>query len=333
MKARTLNIVTVRAHPNIAFIKYWGNADETLRLPANPSISMNLDGVYTETRVRWDDQAASDTLMLNGRQADTPETARVITHLDAIRQRTGATGYAHVETSNNFPTGAGIASSASGFAALTLAATAAAGINLTEIELSCLARLGSGSAARSIPGGFVEWITGDTHEASFAQSFAPTEHWELADVITIVNKEHKRIGSKHGHMLALTSDLQPARVAGAFERFVICKRAVLERDFATFAEVVELDSTIMHAVMMTSNPPLFYWEPASLAIMKQVREWREAGLHVCYTLDAGPNVHCLCLEKDVPRVVELLHAVPGVIETRIARPGVGAKIISMDSIS
>lgn len=326
-----MKTVTVRAHPNIAFIKYWGNADEILRLPANPSISMNLDGVYTETTVRWDVYAASDTLVLNGRQAEANELARVVSYLDAVRQRTGITGRAHIETANNFPTGAGIASSASGFAALTLAATTAAGLSLPEIELSRLARLGSGSAARSIPGGFVEWLTGDTHEASFAQSFAPTEHWELADVIAIVSKEHKRVGSKHGHTLALTSDLQPARVTGAFDRFTICKRAVLDRDFATFAEVVELDSTIMHAVMMTSNPPLFYWEPASLTIMKQVREWREAGLNVCYTLDAGPNVHCLCLEKDAPRVVELLQSIHGVLETRIARPGSGARIISMDT--
>ena len=236
--------------------------------------------------------------------------------------------FAAVESVNNFPTGAGIASSAAAFAALTVAGVAAAGANLSEHELSCLARLGSGSAARSVPTGFVEWRAGDTHKESFAESFAPPDYWDIVDVIAIVSRAHKSVGSSAGHPSAQTSDLQAARVAGADARVAICKQAILDRDFATFAEVVERDSNLMHAVMMTSRPPLFYWLPASLAIMQAVRQWRTEGLNVCYTLDAGPNVHCICVRKDSEQVSARLKSMSEVLEVRAAAPGAGAQVIS-----
>lgn len=312
---------TARAYSNIAFIKYWGNADNHLRLPANSSLSMNLDGLYTDTTVTWIPELEQDMLTLNGIPEHGDRLQRVRTFLTLLRKYTGIAGFAKVESKNNFPMGAGIASSASAFAALSAAAVWAAGLNLSERVLTTLARLGSGSASRSIPAGFVEWLAGDTHENSFAQSFAKPEHWALVDVIAIVSETHKTITSQRGHHSANTSDLQQARVGGAAERFETCKKAILERDFATFAQVVEHDSNLMHAVMMTSQPPLFYWMPATLTIMSHVRLWREEGLPVCYTLDAGPNVHCICPEEVAEEVSKNLQTLSGITDIRVAKPG------------
>lgn len=318
---------TARAHPNIAFIKYWGNRDEKLRLPANPSISMNLDGLYTETTVTWSAARPVDELILNGKPETSAALDRVAAHLDVIRQRVSINDHAIVESNNNFPTGAGIASSAGAFAALTVAAVAAAGVQLSERELTTLARRGSGSASRSVPTGFVEWRTGEGHAESYSESFAPPDHWDIIDVIAVVSRAHKEIGSTAGHRSATTSDLQAARVAGAGERFETCKRAILDRDFASFAEVVEHDSNLMHAVMMTSRPPLFYWLPPSLTIMERVRQWRADGLQVCYTLDAGPNVHCICVRSDAELVSANLAAMSEVMDVVTAAPGGGARVV------
>lgn len=324
-----MSSATAEAHPNIAFIKYWGNVDDRLRLPASPSISMNLAGLHTRTTVTWNASLSSDQLILNDSEQQGAAQQRVSRHLDVIRERLGMSEFAQVESVNNFPMGAGIASSAAAFAALTVAAVGAAGASLSERELSTLARRGSGSASRSVPGGFVVWYTGDTHDESYAESIAAPDHWNLVDVIAVVSEVHKRTGSTDGHITASSSDLQTARLAGAVERLEICKNAVLARNFPAFADVVEHDSNLMHAVMMTSRPPLFYWQPTTLTLMQMVREWRLAdGLRVCYTLDAGPNVHCLCLSDDADEIVERLQALDGVMDVRRAEAGDGARIVS-----
>lgn len=318
---------TARACSNIAFIKYWGNSDEPLKLPVNSSISMNLDGIYTETQVRWDDTLTSDELVLNTQPTTGQALTRVSEHLTFIRNRLAITSFAHVESANNFPMGAGIASSASSFAALTLAAIKATGGDLSEAELTSIARLGSGSASRSIPSGFVLWHMGDSHETSYAESFAMPDYWDLVDVIAIISGEHKAVGSRQGHTSANTSDLQIARVNGAGERLKICQQAILSRDFGTFADVVEYDSNLMHAVMMTSRPPLFYWLPTTLTVMDAVRHWRANGVNVCYTLDAGPNVHCICLRADAELVADDLRQINGVLAVRTASVGGSAHLI------
>jgi diphosphomevalonate decarboxylase len=321
------NQATARAHPNIAFIKYWGNQDDNLRLPASSSISMNLDGLYTETTVAWDSDLKNDYLILNGREQRGDILSRVRRHLDFIRQRLNLTLKANVSTVNNFPMGVGIASSASSSAALTLASIKAAGVEITEKEMTTIARLGSGSAARSIPAGYVQWYAGAQHEDSFAESFASPDHWGLVDVIAVISEEHKRVGSTDGHQSARTSDLQGARLNGAERRFEVCKQAIIDRDFDTFAEVVELDSNLMHAVMMTSHPPLFYWLPMSLKVMATIKEWRREGVQVCYTLDAGPNVHCICVRNDAGNVSHRLETMSGVQQVRVAAVGGGAYLV------
>lgn len=319
---------TARASSNIAFVKYWGNRDDELRLPVNGSLSMNLAELYTETTVQWDDALTQDVLNLNGEMATGQTLSRVSEHLDRLRQRLNIQQKASVTSQNNFPMGTGIASSASAFAALTMAGVAASGQTLPEAELSILARTGSGSASRSIPTGFVEWYIGDSHETSYAESFAAPDHWDIVDVIAIVSESHKTTGSTAGHPTAKTSDLQEARIAGVADRIRICKQAILDRDFATFAEVVEYDSNLMHAVMMTSRPALFYWQPTTLTIMQAIRDWRADGLSVCYTLDAGPNVHCICIRADADAVRDGLSKISGVLDVRVGHAGAGASVIA-----
>jgi len=318
---------TARACSNIAFIKYWGNQDEAIKVPVNSSISMNLDGIYTETSVRWDDTLTSDELVLNGEATTGQALNRVTEHLSFIRNRLNIKSFASVKSVNNFPMGAGIASSASSFAALTVAAVKATGADVSERVLTSIARLGSGSASRSIPSGFVIWHQGNSHETSYAESFATPDYWDLVDVIAIISGEHKAVGSRQGHTSANTSDLQNARVSGAGERLKICQNAILSRDFVTFADVVEYDSNLMHAVMMTSRPPLFYWLPTTLTVMDGVRHWRANGVNVCYTLDAGPNVHCICLRADAEKVANNLREIQGVKDVRVAGVGGGAHLI------
>ena len=318
---------TALAHPNIAFIKYWGNRDERLRLPMNGSISMNLDGLHTRTTVSFQPELALDELTINGREISGSGLTRVSAILDEVRAAAGIQVKAKVTSENNFPSGAGIASSAAAFAALSVAATKAAGLAWNEAQLSRLARHGSGSACRSIPAGFVEWETGAGDADSVAVSIAGPDHWALADCVAVVSAGHKSIGSTEGHALAPTSPLQAARVADAPRRLEICRRSILSRDFDGLAAIIELDSNLMHGVMMTSNPALLYWQAATLTVMRAVREWRAAGLPVAYTIDAGPNVHVICPQGQAGAVAKKLNELPGVLDVLMTSAGGAAKLV------
>jgi diphosphomevalonate decarboxylase len=319
---------TAIAHPNIAFIKYWGNCDPQARIPANGSISMNLGGLETRTTVTFEPSLKSDMLILNGQSVSGTSSSRASEFLDRVRGMAGLKEFARIESENNFPMGAGIASSASAFAALALASSTAAGLNLDEAALSRLARTGSGSACRSIPGGFVEWLADGCDPDSGAVSIASPEHWDLCDCVAVISREHKPTGSTEGHALAHTSPLQKARVDGAPQRLTQCRNAILARDFEAFAEVTELDNNLMHAVMMTSRPQLIYWQPATIAIMKAVQSWRAAGLAACYTIDAGPNVHVICERADQEQVEARLRQITGVQDVLVAKPGGPTRLAS-----
>ena len=318
---------TAISHPNIAFIKYWGNRDNELRLPVNGSISMNLDGLVTRTTVSFQPSLPFDELIINGHEIVGKGLDRVSYILDLIREKAGIKMNAEVMSENNFPAGAGIASSAAAFAALALAGSKAAGLDLSEPELSVLARRGSGSASRSIPAGFVEWKMGEAESDSYAFSIAPADHWNLVDCVAIVSSTHKKTGSTEGHAIAGTSPLQQARVEDANRRLDICRTAILNRDFEAFADIIEHDSDMMHAVMMTSKPPLMYWQSATVEIFHLVREWRASGLPVGYTVDAGPNVHVLCLGEYKAEVEKRLREIPGVKDVLVAGVGGAAKLV------
>jgi diphosphomevalonate decarboxylase len=271
-----MNKATAVANPNIAFIKYWGKADEALNLPANPSLSMNLAGLTTVTTVAFRAGQADDMITIDGQSATGEARRRVVGHLDRVRTLAGRDDRAWVASRSDFPAGTGLASSSSAFAALSLAASRAAGLRLDEAALSRLARQASGSACRSVPAGFSLW-QGDTDRDSYARQVAPPSHWALYDVIAVVSREHKAVGSHAGHALAPTSPLHGARLAAVPGLLAAVRGAIEDRDLAGLGDAAELDALAMHSVMMTSRPSLLYWLPSTLAVMHAVRGWREVG--------------------------------------------------------
>ena len=315
------------AHPNIAFIKYWGNRDNAIRLPANGSLSMNLGALYTKTTVTFRDDLREDVLTVNGKEPSSDALIRAGVFMDEVRRLAPDAGYAEIESENSFPMGAGIASSASAYAALALAAGAAAGLQFDEAACSRLARMGSGSACRSVPGGFCEWIMGSDDADSIAVSIAPASHWQLTDLIAVISGEHKKVGSTAGHSMALTSPFQKERVRTAPERVDACRDAILQKDFAALADVSERDMVMMHAVMMTQLPPLFYWEGPSMSLVKSVREWREEGVPCFATLDAGPNVHVICPAEAADEVRGRMEKMNGIGDILISGPGGKAELL------
>jgi diphosphomevalonate decarboxylase len=318
---------TAIAHPNIAFIKYWGNRDDELRLPANPSLSMNLGELHTTTTVAFDAGLERDEVIIDAQPAEEAARGRVSTHVDLVRRQARLRAAARVVSRSNFPAGVGIASSASAFAALSVAACAAAGLNLTEAELSALARRGSGSACRSVPGGYTEWIMGRGNATSFAQCIAPASHWELRDLVVVVSREHKVVGSSRGHGLAVSSPLHAARLLAVPAMLAGCKRALLARDLEAMGVLIEEDAVMMHAVMMTSRPALYYWAPATIEVIQAVQSWRAGGLPVYFTIDAGPNVHLICEAGDAAQVESRACALPGVLDVLVSGPGGPARLV------
>ena len=313
---------TAVANPNIAFVKYWGKADNALNLPANPSLSMNLAALTTVTTVEFRLGQAFDAVAIDDRPATGQALDRVVAHLDQVRALAGSEQRAMVASHNDFPAATGLASSSSAFAALTLAATQAAGLYLDEAGLSRLARLGSGSACRSVPAGFALWEVEEAHQV------APPEHWDLHDAIAIVTDQAKAVGSHDGHALAPSSPLHRARLAAVPGWLAVVRDGLVRRDLAAMGPAIEADALAMHGVMMTSQPSLLYWLPATVAVLKAVRDWRAGGLEVYFTIDAGPNVHCLCQAAAAGEVEKRLKAVPGVQEVLVSGPGDGVRLVN-----
>ena len=323
--------VTAEACANIAFIKYWGNLPEGGNLPLNPSISMTMASCVTRTTIEILPSASADECTLDGSIAGGETLRRIAGFLDAVRGMAGRKEHARVGSTNRFPTSCGIASSASGFAALALAAATAYGLQLDKRSLSRLARLGSGSAARSVFGGFVELRAGTSYEEAFAEQVALPAAWpELRDVVVVVSDEEKRTSSADGHRLAHTSEMYAGRLAAVPERAERVRRAVRERDILRLGEAVEEDALSMHAVMMTSKPPLMYWNPDTVGVIRATREIREHGLAAYFTIDAGPNVHILTLEKDLPALQQEMASRFGPFRMIVAAPGPGARLVEAE---
>ena len=315
----------VRACANIAFIKYWGNRPGELNLPLNPSISMTLDSCVTTTSVEAI-SAAADEARIGGSVPNEKALARTVKFLDALRRRAGSAQRLRVVSENSFPTGCGIASSASGFAALAAAASATLGKRADAVELSRLARLGSGSAARSIMGGFVELLAGETHEACHAIQLADEAWWpELRDVVAVLSGAEKTTSSAEGHKLAATSELFEGRLRAIPARAQQARDAIRRRDLAMLGAASEQDALSMHAVMMTSRPPLFYWTERTIRAINAVHALRRRGTEAYFTIDAGPNVHILCLNKELETVKRMVRDELQA-EFIIARPGPGVRV-------
>ena len=325
--------VTAVAGTNIALVKYWGKRDVALNLPATGSLSLTLDRLGTRTTVAFDD-GATDRLVLDGAPADEPATARVSAFLDRVRARAEIARRALVTSDNSVPTAAGLASSASGFAALALAATRAAGLTLSPTELSALARIGSGSAARSIFGGFVEMARGERADGSDAVAHALPEQgpdgagWDLRLVVAITASGPKAIGSTAAMThTARTSPYYEAWVAAVPADLAAARAAIAARDLAALGVVAERSALRMHAAAMAADPAIIYWNAATLSAIAAVRALRARGTDAFVTIDAGPHVKVLCRAADADAVAGALRAVPGVSETLIAASGPGARVV------
>ena len=318
---------TAVAPSNIAFIKYWGRKDEVLRLPENGSVSMNLSNLRTATTVEFNPDFKKDLIIING-EKEKNEGSRAIKHLNRIRKLAKINHKAKVVTKNNFPTGTGLSSSASGFAALTLAASKAAGLNLSEKELSILARQGSGSACRSIPDGFVEWLDGNTSDTSYGVSLFSPDYWDIADVVAVVSKDKKEVSTTEGQKLAKSSPFFPVRLARIKAKIQLIKKYMEEKNFPLFGDLVEQEALELHAVMLTSTPSLIYWLPGTLKVMHVVKRWRKEGLQVYFTLNTGQDIHLICQKKDVEKVAKKAKEISDVTRTVINYPSKGARIIS-----
>jgi diphosphomevalonate decarboxylase len=319
---------TARAGANFALVKYWGKADARLNVPAVGSISITLDALFTDTEVELAPELAEDELTLDGRRRD-EGTAKISACVDLLRSKAGVATRVRVASRNNFPTGAGLASSASGFAALVRAAEAAFGLALSPRERSIVARFGSGSAARSIFGGFVEMHAGTSPDGtdSFAEPLLEGREWPLEVVIAVTAKGEKEIGSRSGMTRSASSspyyapwvDGQPPDLAAA-------RAAIRARDFGAIADVAEHNCLKMHAAALAARPPLVYWNGATVECLHAVRRLRAGGVPVFFTIDAGPQLKAVCAPGARAEVERTLHAVPGVLELLTSALGPGAEL-------
>ena len=319
----------VRARANIALAKYWGKSDLALNLPAVPSLSMTLDSLVTETKVRFSEELEADRVELDGREAGAKESARVVELLDRVRVLAGLDLHADVRSENRFPTAAGLASSASGFAALAAAASRAAGLSLTDAEISAMARQSSASAARSVFGGYVELPAGEPGDADLAaRPVLPASHWDLRIVVAETATGPKKVGSTEGmERSRRTSPYYEAWVERAPEMAERVERGLRERDLVLLGEAMEQSTLSFHACAMSSAPGIRYFRPGTLAALATVEALRERGVLVYATMDAGPHVKALCHADDAGEVERALKETPEVFATSVSAAGPGLEVL------
>ena len=322
-----IRTATAIATSNIALVKYWGKRDLTLNLPATGSISVTLDNLTTRTTVTFDAELEAHDVDLGG---STKGVERVTRFLDLVRELSGTSEYAHVVSLNDFPTGAGLASSASGFAALALACDGALDLGLSVPELSVLARRGSGSAARSLIGGYAEMHAGTAADGTdaYAEALAEPDHLPLALLVAVTTSAPKDVGSTEGmQRTEQTSPYHPAWVDSTKRDLGRMRDAIRAADLAAVGAIAETNALRMHADMLASDPPLLYWNAATVAAIKTVHDLRAAGTGAWITIDAGPQVKALCAPEDADTVAAALAETPGVEEVLRAAPGPGARMV------
>ena len=318
------------AHSNIALIKYWGRwnkAPPELNIPSNDSVSITKYGfsgnthLQTHTTIEFSEDFKEDKAILNNNLLKGRDMEKVLKITNPLRKLKKIDYKFKMMSFNDFPTQAGLASSAAGFAALTIASTKALNLDMTQEELSTFARLGSGSAARSIHGGFVYWHRGISHETSYAEQICKANDFDINAIIAIIDKGKKDVTSDAGHESANTSIFNAIRVEKSHEQAEEIKRAILDDDFKKVGAIAEKNCIYMHAVMMTSKPALFYWNPLTLRVIKKVLQIRKSAKLDCFfTIDAGPNVHCLCRPEIIEYVQNMLENIEGIKETILVRP-------------
>ena len=323
---------TACACANIALVKYWGKRDAARNLPAAGSLSLTLDALVTETTVRFDPALATDHMVLDGAPASAAVLARTSAWLDHVRALAGITGRAAITSVNHFPTASGLASSASGFAALAVAATGAAGLALDDAALSRLARLGSGSAARSIHGGFARMHAGARDDGGDAFATAIDAPAMAARVRMVVAEVGGGAPKRHGSRDAMdhcaaTSPLYAGWLGSVPGDLVAAEEAIAAGDLEALGVVTEASALAMHAAAIASRPAILYWQPATLAAMAEVVALRAAGRAAWATMDAGPHVKVLTDAADAEHVAAAMRTVPGVTAVIIAAAGGRAAVV------
>jgi diphosphomevalonate decarboxylase len=321
---------TARARTNIALVKYWGKRDQAQNLPAVGSISMTLSSLHTTTEVAFDRRLSEDTVILNGRPAQGGEGGRVRALLDIVRGAAALSCPAMVRTENNFPTASGLASSASGFAALAAAAARAAGLEMPPQELSQLARLGSGSAARSILGGFVELPAGTRPDGSdcIPCEIIPCDAWDIRLLIAVNGRAEKPVSSTEGMERTRTTSPYYQRWVETHDGDMTAARhAIREKNLPRLGEVAESSCFKMHAAIMAASPPIIYWNGATVEAVNRVWEMRRRALAAYVTIDAGSHVKVLCRAGDAAEIAGRLGEIDGIAQVLVERPGPGVEIL------
>ena len=318
---------TAVAHANIALVKYWGKVDSAANIPAVGSLSLTLSNLWTRTTVTFRRPLKEDRVFINDHRAKPTEKKRVVRFLDEVRRRTETNHYCEVRSINSFPTAAGMASSASGYAALAVAAMHAAGHPLPPTDSSALARLGSGSAARSIFGGFAELPVGGPEKAPAAIQIADEQFWPLTVLVAITDDTPKPVSSRTAmEMTQRHSPFYAAWVDTAGGDLEAMRAAVLRRDLETVGALAEHSALKMHGLMMSARPGLLYWNPGTVAVIQEVLKLRKEGLAVYFTIDAGPQVKVLCRKRDKATVADRLLALSGVRSLMLCAPGPSAHV-------
>jgi len=318
--------ITARANVNVALVKYWGKRDTALNLPATGSISLTLDGLWVEARCRFG--TSTDECTIDGEPAAGDDGARLLRFVDLVRAEAGIEARASVQTTSGVPSGIGLASSAAAFASLALATSRAAGLQLEPPALSALARRGSGSAARSIFGGFVEWHRGERPDGrdSIAEQILPVGRWDVRMIVAVTGTTRKAVSSRDGMQRATTSPLYPAWVDSVDRDLDAARNAIATRDLEALGTVAEHNALKMHAVGLAARPPLLYWRGATVECIHRIWALRAEGIHGYVTIDAGPQVKVLCEPDDASRIADALRDVPGVERVLACTPGSGAEV-------
>jgi len=315
------------ANANIAFVKYWGKEDTELFLPTRTNLSMTKADIYTHTTIEFSEDYSEDIIMLNEKKVDEKKFERIVKHLNLLRKKGGTNLKAKVVSKNNFPTAAGMASSASGFAALTVAGFAALGLDLKPEELSIIARQGSGSACRSIQGGFNKWVKG-SDETSYAHHLYDADYWDIRDIVVVVKSTEKKISSTVGMDISTKTCPWYNKYAEIGEiNTKRVEKALKEKDFEKLGKIIEEEALLLHCCMMTTVPSIRYWKPETLLVMDEVEKLREKGIKAYYTIDAGPNVHIITLPEYESEIENLFKGKDYVEEIYKSKPGGDAKVV------
>jgi len=324
---------TAIATPNIALVKYWGKRDEKLILPVEGSIAVTMDEqLATKTTVMFSEDLKEDEIWINNRKMTKPdELEKPIPQLDLVREMARMSLRAKVVSSCIVPFAAGLAGSSAGLCALALAATAALGLKLDKKELSIVCRRGSGSACRSVYGGFVEWRKGKKPDGSdsYAVQIADENHWpELRNVIVMIETKEKKVKSRAGmKQTVATSNLYKKRVQDLPKTLDTVRNAILKKDLPTLLEAIMRESNNMHATMLDTWPPILYLNDTSKEIIYAIHEFNEDGIKAGYTFDAGPNPNIFTVEKHVNEIKKILQEIEDVKEIFVCKPGGEPRIV------